>query len=141
MSEKAVLQALQKRVIAAIAASSTPTLPVKYVNRNFTPPNSGGWLEVIYIPNNVLNEFWGEGRTYQGVLRLLLHWKMDDTGAYNALDIIEHLSDYFSKGTKMQDTDETVTVIVSDVPNLLGAIEEPPEMLLPLSIRYRCFKA
>lgn len=140
MAEKEILEALQKAVTSAVAASIKSTLPVKYVGRTFTKPNSGGWLEVIYIPNNVTDEFWSTGKTYQGILRLVLHWIMDDKGAYEPIRVIESIADYFAKGTKFNDPSNAVTVKISDNPNLINAIEEAPEMLFPLSVRYHFFK-
>lgn len=139
--EKAILEALQKAVIAAVAASTLPATAVKYVGRNFTPPNDNHWLEVIYIPNNINDEFWAEGKTYQGILRLILHWGMDDKGAYAPMTLIETIGAYFAKGLKLTDPGNTVRVSITDNPNLLNVIEEAPKMLFPLSIRYRCFKA
>lgn len=141
MSERYILEALQKGVIAAVAASSQPSLPVKYVGRLFQPPADNKWLEVIYIPNNINNEFWGSSRTYQGILRLVLHWGMDDKGAYAPTALVESIGAYFSKGTKLVDTGNNVKVVIQENPTLLNMLEEPPEMLLPLSIRYQFFKA
>jgi hypothetical protein len=136
MTEKAIVEALQKGVIAAVAASVSPSLPVKYIGRNFQKPSTGGWLEVIYIPNNVGNDFWGEGKRHQGLLRLMLHWNMDDKGLYTPLSTLESITSYFVKGRKFTDAAETVMVSINDNPNFLGIIEEAPEMLLTSSIRY-----
>lgn len=142
MTEKAILEALQKAVIAAAAAASIPTASVKYVGRNFTPPaDAGAWLEVIHIPNNVTNEFWAEGKTYQGIMRLILHWPMTDKGAYAAITLAENVMAYFTKGSRFADPGNTVQVKISDNPNLLSIMEEAPELLLPISIRYSFFKA
>lgn len=141
MAEKEILEALQKGVIAAVAASIKPLLPVKYVGRNFTKPTDSNWLEVIYIPNNITNEFWANGKTYRGLLRLVLHWGMKDAGAYEPMQVIESIASYFSKGLKLVDTGNTVRISINDIPNLLNVMEEPPEMLIPLSIRYHFFSA
>lgn len=141
MTEKAILEALQKAVTAAVAASTKPTLSVKYVGRNFTKPNSDGWLEVIYIPNNIMDEFWAEGKTYQGILRLVLHWFMDDKGAYEPMQLIESIGSYFYKGLRLADPGNTILLKINDHPNLLNVLEEAPELLLPLSVRYQFFKA
>jgi hypothetical protein len=141
MSEKAILEALQKAVIAAVAASTLPATAVKYVGRNFTKPANGKWLEVVHIPNNITNEFWGDEKTYRGLFRLILHWPMVDKGAYEPLALIETISNYFAKGTKFADVANTVRVSITDRPNLLGIIEEPPEMLFPVSIQYQFLSA
>lgn len=140
-TEKAILEALQKGVIAAVAASTLPTAAVKYVGRNFTKPSDGKWLEVIYIPNNITGEFWGTEKTHQGLLRLILHWPMVDRGAYDAMTLVETIAGYFTKGLSLTDVGNTVRVRITDKPNLLGMIEEAPEMILPISIRYQFFSA
>lgn len=139
--EKFILEALQKGLIAAIAASTAPTLPVKMVGRNFKPPISGGWLEVIQMPNNITDEFWNTGKTYRGILRLLFMYPMEDAGAYPALTVAESVASYFTKGLKLNDLANTVTVQIMDNPDFKGVIEEAPNMMLPISIRYQCFKA
>lgn len=140
MIERYILEAIQKAVTAAVAASSTPTLPVKYIGRNFTPPNTGAWLEIVHIPNNVNNEFWADGRTYQGMFRLIFHWQMNDSGAYQALSIADSVASYFTKGLLMTEATGAVRVKVTDNPDLMGVIEEVPELILPVSIRYQFFK-
>ena len=139
-TERQILEALQKAVTAAVAASANPSLPVKYVGRTFKTPNSGMWLEVLYIPNNILNEFWDESKTYQGILRLLFHSIMDDSGAYAATDLAESVASYFAKGLTLTDPSESVNVRIVENANLLSIIEQAPEMLLPVSIRYQFFK-
>lgn len=139
--EKYILEALQKAVISAVAASTAPSTPVKMIGRNFTPPNSGGWLEVIEMPNNVTGEFWNTCKTYRGVLRLLFMFPMNDEGAYPSLVIAESIASYFTKGLKLADPGNNVTVLITDNPDFKGVIEEAPNMMLPVSIRYLFFKA
>lgn len=141
MTQRYILEALQKGVIAAVAASSTPTLPVKYVGRNFTPPESGGWLEVVFIPNDITDEFWGTSKTYRGLFRLIFHWVINDSGAYSVMDLANSVSGYFAKGLTLNDTGNNVTVRITDNPNHMGVIEEAPEILVPVSVRYQFFKA
>lgn len=140
--ERYILEALQKATLAAVAASSTPTTKIKMIGRNFEKPNdNSAWLEVIHFPNNVTNEFWADGKTYRGIFRLVLHYPMKDDGVYPATDLIESIGSYFAKGSKFNDTGNFVTVQITDNPNLMGMMEEAPDMLIPLSIRYLYFKA
>jgi len=139
MSERYVLEALQKAVIAAVAASTSPTLAIKMVGRTINPPSSGQWLEVIHIPNNA-DRTWGDERLYQGLLTLLLHWPIDDKGAYAPMDLIGSIGSYFTKGRKLSDTGNNVQVVVVNNPDFMGVEEQAPEVWYPLSIRYRCYK-
>ena len=136
--EKNVLEALQKAVAAATSAPGS--LPVKYVNRNFNPPDNGRWWEVVYIPNNIENEFWAEGETYRGIMRLILHWGQDDGGAYDAVSAIDAMKDALPKGSVFQDPAKKAAVRIIDNGKMTGTIEQAPEMLLPLTIKYSCFK-
>lgn len=134
--EVEIIKALQKAVIAAVAGR----VPVKYIGINFKKPNTGGWLEVVHIPNNILSEHWGPEKTFRGLLRLILHWPMDTQGVYVPLTLLESISGYFTKGSKLAG-DNNVTLRITDVPNYLGPMEETPELLLPVSIQYEFFAA
>jgi hypothetical protein len=138
MIEKEILQALQTATTAAVAASIMPTLPVKYRGRNFVIPDDDRWLEIVQIPNNVNGEFWSAGKTYRGLFRLLLHWSLDDEGAYEPLDVIASVSAYFPIGAIFQSGG--IKVKVYQEPDLTGVIETPPEQLFPVTIRYECFQ-
>lgn len=138
MMDRYILEALQKAVTTAVTATGSP--PVKYVNRNFDPPSAGKWWEIRFIPNNLNGETWGSSQTYQGLLRLVLHWPMDDKGAYGPLDEVARVSAGFTKGSKFADPLNNVVVKISDNPVLLGVFEEPPELTAVISIRYSYFK-
>lgn len=133
--ERYVLEALQKAVIAVGL-----TIPVKYIGRVFNPPSDGKWLELIYIPNNGTNEYWSEGKTYRGLMRLILHWPMNSTGAYPAMDVARTIAASFVKGSKFSDTGKNVVVTITEHPNVQDVLEEAPDLLVPLTIRYSCFK-
>lgn len=135
MTERYVLQALQSAVVTAVGASP----PVKYVNRNMNPPSDGKWWEVVYLPNNIEGEFWGNEKTFRGVIRLVLHWPQDDKGAYAMFDEAQRVADKFVKGSLLQDPDKKVTVKITETVNVGGIIEQPPENILALTVRYQYF--
>lgn len=137
MIEKEILQALQTATLAAVAASTMPTLKIKVKGRTFEIPNSQEWLEIISIPNNIDNEFWGDGKTYRGLFRLLLHWPLKEEGAYPPLAVLASIGAYFAKGKVFQNG--SVSVRIYDKPDLTGMIEAPPEQIFPLTIKYMCF--
>lgn len=138
MIEREILQALQTATIEAVAASSMSSLPIKVIGRTFDPPNNGRWLEIVHIPNNVQNEFWSSGKTYRGLHRLILHWGLDDAGAYPAMNVAQSIASYFTKDKTFQNG--TVSVKVYEEPDLTGVIEQSPEMLFPVTIRYISFQ-
>lgn len=139
MEEQQILQALQTGAIAAVAASTTPTLSIKAVGRTFTIPNDHKYLELIRIPNNITGEFWGDGKTYRGIFRLLLHWQLDDQGAYPAITALQSIVSFFTKDKSFVAGDISVKIL--EKPDYLGELEASPEMIYPVSIRYQCFRA
>lgn len=137
MKERLIVEALQKATIAAVAASINPALPLKILGRPFNIPNDGKYLEMVYIPNNITNEFWGNEKTYRGLFRLILHWGVTDEGIYPPLDLLASICSHFVKGSSF--TNGTVSVKIYEQPDLTGPVEGSPETLYPVSIRYMCF--
>ena len=135
MSERAILESLQKGVTAAVTASSTPTLPVKYLGRTFAPPANGKYLEIVHLPNNRFGDHWGDEKNHAGIFRIILHWPNDNTGAYAALDLLGSIAAYFTVGRLLQ------TVQICAKPDLTGVVETGSEMLYPASIRYNSFQS
>lgn len=132
-TETEVLQALQTAVIAAVAASSMPALPIKAIGRTLSPPNDQKYLEIVHIPNNPTDEFWNEERNFRGFLRLILHWPADDAGAYPATTVRDSVASYFTK-------DRVAGPIkFYDHPSSMQAIGAGQEQLFPLTVPYRCF--
>lgn len=126
-----VLKALQG---GAVTAAEIAGIPIAALGRNFTTPSDGPYLKVVHIPNNVTNEFWGKGKTYRGIFRLILHNPIDDEGAYPAMEKITEIAAHFTKGAIFQSGG--VSVRITEEPDLTGIIEAPPEILYPVSVRY-----
>lgn len=137
MSDKLVLKALQKGVIAAIVASDNPDLPVKMIGRTFEIPNDQKYLEFVHIPNDPNDRFWGDEKLYQGIVRLILHWPNDDKGAYDPIDVVTSVGSYFTKTRKL--IQETITLNIYQQPKFTGALEGGKDTLYPLSMAYRSF--
>lgn len=136
--ERYIVEALQKAVITAVAAGNTPALPIRMLGRVFNPPSDGKWLEIVHIPNNS-NLSWGDEQLYEGMLRLILHWPVDDQGVYDAMYLMRSINGYFTKGRKLSDTGNNITLTIIRQPMYMGLIEEAPEMLFPYGLRYRSY--
>lgn len=143
--EPSVYKALQKGVIAAVAASDYPSLPIKALGRTFdvkdevvSPDDIKAYLEIVVVPNNPDDEFWGEGRTYQGLLRLVLHYPNDDTGAYPPLNVLKSVCGYFTKDRALIADD--VLVRITTPPNLMGDLPSGHKTEYPVSMRYTFFQ-
>lgn len=138
-NSKYVLEALQKAVIAAVAASSEPSLTIKMVSRIVKPPSDDKWLEVIQIVNDDSDPTWGDEYVYRGMLRLILHWPIDDLGAYEPLELAQEIANYFNKGRRLADLGSNVSVLIDSNPRFMGVMEEESEIMYPFSIRYRYY--
>jgi len=139
MIDGKILEAMQKATIAAIAASSKPNFPVKYLGRVFVVPNDKTYIETVFIPNNITNEFWGNEKTYRGIFRLILHSQINDEGFYPSMNFLAEIAEHFAKGSQF--AAGAVPVRVYEQPTLESAAESPPEMLFVLSVWYTSFKS
>lgn len=133
--ERYVLEALMAKVAAAIA----DVHPAKYPLTTINPPSSHPWWEILYLPNNPDGEFWGDEKTYQGIVRLILHYPMKNE-VFDAMDEVSRVSDQIKKGELLQDAGRNVTVKISEEPDTGAPMEEAPEALIPLTVRYTSFK-
>jgi Bacteriophage related domain of unknown function len=133
-SEEAILRALQGGVTAAVAASSTPALPVSYVGVGFTIPNDQKWLELVWLPNNIRGDLWGNEKNHRGILRILLHWPNDGGGAYKPLAVIESVGAYFTNGLLLSN------VQIYSKSDLTGVLQDGDDVIYPLSIWYQSYR-
>ena len=140
MSESAIIQALQTAVTAAVAASTSPTLPVKYLmvgtagGPAFTPPADQKWLEIVWLPNNRTGDFLGDEKNHRGILRLVLHWPNSGGGVYEPVELLASITGYFTKGRLLSGVQVYATADPS------GIIEQGNEVLLPVSILYQSYR-
>ena len=133
MIESKILNLLQKKVTEVV----NDVYPVKYINTNMKAEDK--FWEIIYIPNNVENEFWDKGKTYQGILRLILHWPQDNKGIYKPMEEAERVAGGLKKGLELFDDENHVKVILTDNPDCTNIIEDEGKLLIPLTIKYLCF--
>lgn len=133
MIEQEILQQLQQSVIAAVKASNVPAMPVKLVDVTFTPPDNQQFIEIIHIPNNPADRFWGDEKSYQGIFRIVLHWQIDASGAYPPMRVLESIASYYSKNMWLG------IVKITSNPDLTGVIETAPDLLFPCTLRYAAF--
>lgn len=129
-----ILRILQETTTLAVAASITASMPIAYVDRVFDVPDDQKYLELVFIPNNGQSDFLGSEKNYRGMFRLILHWPINDEGAYPPHDVIASIGSYFSKDLFLGG------VKITDPPNFMGRIAEKGELLYPVSLRYSCFR-
>lgn len=142
MIETDVLKALQTAAIAAVAASTIPTMPIKAIDRTFVPANEapdGKYVEFVNIVNNRGGDYWDDSRVYQGTFRIILHWPVDDSGPYPPMMYLDQLATFFPKDKPL--ISGAAIVQIYDIPNASGSITNGSELLFPVSLSYRCFKS
>lgn len=136
MTESKIIKTLQARALEVINDKN-----VKCININFNPPVDKKWWEVVYIPNNPDNEFWsGQDKTYRGIFRLLLHWPQKSQGIYKPMEEVERVAEGFPKDLELFSEDNTVKVILTDTPDVTTIVEDRPQLMIGLTIKYTCFK-
>lgn len=133
--DRTILEIFQQAALAAVAASTNPSMPIKLAGFTFQPPDTAPWLEVIMIPTNGTNDFLGDEKNYQGAVRLIIHWPNDTQGAYPAIDALASVAGYFSKGLQLQN------IQISANPDFGGVLEHGNENLYPATLRYQCFRS
>ena len=139
-NEPLILEALQTAVTAAVAASTSPALPVKYLlvgsarGAAFTPPSDQKWLELVWLPNNRRGDFLGSDKNHRGILRLVLHWPNDGGGVYEPSELLSSISSYFYNGRLLSG------VQIYGTPDPTGIIEQDSEVLLPVSVLYQSYR-
>lgn len=132
--ERSILQALQQKVIAAVATSTMPTLPIKFVDVSFTIPNNQKWLEVIFIPNNAADITWGDEELNRGIMRLILHWPNNGAGAYAPLNLMASIAATFTKSERIAGL-----LQILNKPKTMTTVQQGSENWYPVSVEYSVF--
>lgn len=136
MIESKIIKCLQKRAIDVIGSDRN----IKCINVNYNPPVDKIWYELIYIPNNYEDEFWTDtAQTYRGIFRILTHYPQKSQGIYKPLEEIERIANGFPKNLELYSEDNTIKVTITDIPKISNIIEDRPQLMIGLTIKYHCF--
>ena len=135
MFDVQILSTLQKATTAAVLASATPAMPVKYVGLTFNIPGDQKYLECAFIPNNIVDAYWDRSKVYRGTYRLLMHWAIDGAGAYPPMEALRSIAAYFTKEVLLSNG-----VRLLNEPDMGSLIVNGPEIIVPCSIEYRSFQ-
>ena len=134
ITERQVITALQSSVISAVAQSTMPSIPMDFININFTPPDNNKWIETIYLPNPPSDSTWGNERIYRGFYRIILHWPNDGGGSYDAADLAESIMSKFDKGVRLNKT-----LNLLNQPRVVSMPETEKELVFVISLEYSSF--
>ena len=137
IDETTILTDLNQALIAARndEGFTAETLPIKFHgNGSFEVPNSGKYLETVFIPVGEQDRYYGANQVQRGLYRVILHWSFDQGGAYDPLTLIRSIVDRgFAKG-KLTDN-----VTVQSRPKLMSLLESDTDIGYPMSIRFTSF--
>lgn len=138
MSERLIIEALQAAVTDAIEASSMATLAIKPVGYDGPALGVKEYAEFVYIPNNRQNDYWGDERVYRGNFRVILHWGMNRE-TYQAIGWLDEIAAAFPKSRIIRNGGAAVQIY--DSPSQSGVIEQPSDLLFPLTLPYTSFRS
>lgn len=133
MIETDVMRGIVGAAVSAIGSS----LPVKAPGRVGPTPNDQKYYELVLLQDSNENVSWGNEEVYSGILRIILHWPKDDRGVYDPIETLSALKVTLFKGRIIWEGG--AKLLISDNPGLMDMIEEPAEVLYPLSVTYRYF--
>lgn len=114
--------------VATVAAGLG--LPVSYPGVQFTPPASGGWVEIAAHWNG--SEPYALGRTSVelGFFRVLVNWRTG-RGPMPAQDAAEAIVSSIPKGSTF------ATARTDREPSISGMLVDPDRLILPITVRWR----
>ena len=133
-TQSEMLQLLQTATRKAVEQSSVANWiaekRISYVSVRFNVPNDSKYLEIVHVPNDE-DYFLSGQQPKQGILRLILHWPKDGSGAYEPYRLIEEIASFFSIDTRQEGFQ------VSGEPKINQTLVLDKEILYPATIRYR----
>lgn len=137
-----VIKAAINAAVSAITNNWKPeisALPLKVPGRTFDIPNDQRYFEVVLITNDGADRTWGDERFFRGIIRIILHWTVDDTGIYSQIDLLETLAQSFKKGSHIRF--DLADLLIIEHPKIDDLITNGHEQIFPLTIQYQCFAA
>lgn len=126
-------KALFEHVLALILA---PSLPIQFPNLTFPQPDNGRWLEIVHLPNDVLDTLWDTENpgVHRGLLRILVHYS-SDIGTVVVANIIDRICAHFAKGTTLES--DGVRVRVTSQPSNASWVRTKDETFMPVTVSYQ----
>lgn len=148
------VEVIRTIVRAGMEACEKQGLPMQVPGRTFNSKDeapSGKWFELLTISDNGLlstprlwvgrGSTWGNDQLFKGILRVILHWPVDDRGNYEQLGILADVKAELRKGTLLFGGDgaAAVRLTVYDHPSITDPIDDGTERLFPLTVPYQYF--
>ncbi|NUM72735.1 hypothetical protein HUU40_00095 [candidate division KSB1 bacterium] len=130
---------VKRAIIGAAIDAIGSLLPIKVMGRTFSVPNDQKYIEILLFTDDNANETWGNDQMFSGILRLILHWPIDDQGIYGPSEIMDTLTAKFPKGRII--TRNLVRLMINDNPRAQDPIENTNDIEYPATIAYQFFYA
>lgn len=113
-------------------------LPIAWPNVSFTPPASGKFLRVDFIPNRVDRLFIGSGEPHQmqGLMQVSVMWPLN-VGTDAPQDIAGAVAAAFPVGDPLWDADLRVRIVQR--PAVAGVIVEDTRIMVPVTVEWETF--
>jgi hypothetical protein len=126
VSQKAILEALLTHL-----STMSNGIPIAWPGVNFTPPDSGFWLQPRHFPNETVNIAWGNDskNEYLGFLQVGVYGRPGQ-GIVGMSDLAEDVIAHFPKGL------ELAGVRVRKRPHQSPPVDDDDKMFIPVTIHY-----
>ncbi len=119
-------------------AGEAGALPIAWPNISFTPPATGKWLRVDFIPNRVDRVSIGSAEPHRlrGLMQVSVMWPLGQ-GTDAAADIAGAIVGLFPADLVLWDGDLRVRVVQR--PAVAGAIVEEQRVMVPVTVEWEAF--
>lgn len=116
----------------------SPPLRIAWPNTKFTPPASGDWLEVAYLPNTNVNQFLAsdDETLHRGLFQVTVVSELDK-GLTAPLDLAGAVVERFASGTILYG--DGFKIRVTDKPSVASPIKDAPNLRTPVTVRWQAF--
>jgi len=134
--------AIQENILKALidhfdTLTLSPVLTVAYPGIAFTPPATGMWIELAWIPNTA-DEPWLDNDAQvveRGIFQIGICDRLG-VGEFPLNRAADAVIEHFRKGTKM--VSGPVTVRIEQRASSEPAISYDTKIMTPISVRYLC---
>lgn len=121
--------------VTAFAQNYTPELPVAYPGINFSPPDTGLWLELICFWNGSINYGLADDApaVQQGYFRIIA-WSRQGGGLMAAQELADDIEAAFPKGSEFD------TARMYKMADKSGPVEDDDRIGVPVSLYWRTIR-
>lgn len=118
-----------------VIQAAFPTTPIAWQGADFTPPDSGVWLEAAVFPNNPIHDGirLSDSRTDQGILQVMVMCRPGPKGYFSSAATVEAVKAALPIGLALTG----LVRIVSEPSEFRVDIRDPDRLAVIVSSQYR----